>query len=211
RRELIIEISGIASSELKLDGGRQKISGNRLSITKEDLGNLPLIMPELKDSAREFGPYLASTLFIQSDHNTIKELSKKIAADESNPLMKVRKIAEWINTNIEKKPVLSVPDALSTLTHRMGDCNEHAILFAALSRASGIPTMVETGLVFLNGRFYYHAWNRVYVGRWITVDSLFNQIPADVSHIRLTTGADGSPVDLLGVMGRIRIKVVGEG
>ncbi|MEW5910635.1 MAG: hypothetical protein AB1659_12590, partial [Thermodesulfobacteriota bacterium] len=32
RRELIIEISGIASSELKLDGGRQKISGNRLSI-----------------------------------------------------------------------------------------------------------------------------------------------------------------------------------
>ena len=61
--------------------------------------------------------------------------------------------------NIQKRPVLSVPNALETLRNRVGDCNEHAVLLAALARAAGIPAQVEAGLVYQKGRFYYHAWN----------------------------------------------------
>src|SRR4030042_5205723 len=104
--------------------------------------------------------------------------------------------------NIEKKPVISIPDALSVLENRSGDCNEHAILFAALARAAGIPARVEAGLVYLKGRFYYHAWNLAYVGRWITVAALFNEIPADVTHIRLVNDAERNQLDLLPVIGR---------
>ena len=110
--------------------------------------------------------------------------------------------------NIEKRPVLSLPDALSTLENRVGDCNEHAVLFAALARAAGIPCRLEAGLVYLKGRFYYHAWNLVYLGSWITVDALFGQIPADVSHIRLVTGSPSQQLDIMGLIGKLQLKII---
>ena len=146
--------------------------------------------------------------FIQSDHHTIKDQAKKIIQDETVPLHKAKKLIAWVYKNIEKRPVLSVPDALSTLENRVGDCNEHAVLLAALARASGIPARIETGLAYLNGRFYYHAWNLLYVGRWITADSAFGQIPADVTHIRFTTGSL-KQLDLMGIIGQIKLKVIG--
>jgi transglutaminase-like putative cysteine protease len=104
--------------------------------------------------------------------------------------------------------VVSVPSALATLEQRRGDCNEHAVLFAALARAAGIPTQVEAGIVYLKGRFYYHAWNRVYLNGWVTVDALFQQLPADVTHIRLARGTAADQLDILGVLGRLKIKVL---
>jgi transglutaminase-like putative cysteine protease len=113
-----------------------------------------------------------------------------------------------VHRNIEKRPVLSLPDALSTLENRVGDCNEHAVLFAALARAAGIPCRLEAGLVYLKGRFYYHAWNLVYLGRWITADALFGQVPADVSHIRLVTGSPQQQLDLMGFIGKLQLRVI---
>ncbi len=132
----------------------------------------------------------------------------RIVTESDSPLGKAKKINAWMHENINKQPVLSMPDALSTLENRVGDCNEHAVLFAAISRAAGVPTRVEAGLVYLRGRFYYHAWNSIYVGDWITSDSLFGQLPADVTHIRLTTGAQNIQFDLMGVIGNIKIKLL---
>ena len=142
-------------------------------------------------------------------HQKIQELVEKILGPDSSatPLQKARKLHDWVYRNIEKRPVLSLPDALSTLENRMGDCNEHAVLMAALARAAGIPCRVEAGLAYLKGRFYYHAWNLVYVGRWITADSLFGQIPADVGHIRFITGTQ-QQIDIMGVIGKIQIKII---
>ena len=114
----------------------------------------------------------------------------------------------WIQKNIEKRPVLSPPDALSTLKNRMGDCNEHAMLFSALTRAVGIPSKIETGLVYLNGRFYYHAWNAVYLDRWITADSLFGQLPADVTHIRFSSGAHNLGLDMMTIIGKVKLQII---
>ena len=79
---------------------------------------------------------------------------------------------------------------------------------AALARAAGIPTRVEAGLVYLRGRFYYHAWNLVYLGRWVSVDTLFGQVPADVTHIRLVTGSQQQQLDLIGLIGNVKIDVI---
>ncbi|MEA1968958.1 MAG: hypothetical protein U9N77_12170 [Thermodesulfobacteriota bacterium] len=68
----------------------------------------------------------------------------------------------------------------------------------------------ETGLVYLNKNFYYHAWNSVHLGRWISVDALFNQIPADVTHIRLTSGSKAMELDLIKVIGKIKLEIVKE-
>ena len=78
---------------------------------------------------------------------------------------------------------------------------------AAMARAAGIPAPVETGLVYLNGRFYNHARNLLYLGEWVTADAVYNQLPADVTHIRFTSGSRQQS-DLMGVLGRVQIEVV---
>lgn len=75
-------------------------------------------------------------------------------------------------------------------------------------RAAGIPAQMEAGLVYLQGRFYYHAWCVFFSGKWITADSAFNQIPADVTHIRLIRGDVDQQINLIGVIGKIKLEVM---
>ena len=207
RWALKIEISGIPIERVRLNGGRQTFENNILTISKESMENLAV---DIGDSSLQTFEkiFLKPTPFIQSDHQKIRTLAKKIIGNHRLPLDKVHKLLDWVHRNIEKRPVISLPDALSILENRVGDCNEHAVLMAALARAAGIPCRVEAGLVYLKGRFYYHAWNLVYLGRWITADALFGQIPADVSHIRLVSGSPDRQLDLMGIIGKVRLRVI---
>ena len=204
---LKFEINGIADKRVRLDGGRQIFKKNVLTVNRESIANLADNI-DRKDLQAFEKIYLQPSAFIQSDHQNIQTLAHKIVANKNTSLEKVRALVDWVHQNIEKRPVLSLPDALSTLKNRVGDCNEHAVLLAALARAAGIPCRLEAGLVYLKGRFYYHAWNLVYLGRWITVDALFDQVPADVSHIRLVTGSPRQQLDLMGLIGQINLKVI---
>lgn len=49
---------------------------------------------------------------------------------------------------LKKRPVLGIPDALTTLEGGRGDCNEHAALFAALARSVGIPCRIVAGVTY---------------------------------------------------------------
>ncbi len=203
---LALRIRGVSTEGLDLHGGRQKFSGDLLLIEKEALPEPGQSLADPREASR----FLESTPFIQSGHEEIVALSRQITEGQAEPLEKVRALMAWIGKNIEKKPVASIPDALSVLKNRAGDCNEHAVLLAALARAAGVPAKVEAGLVFLEGRLFYHAWNQVQVGRWVTADALFGEIPADVTHIRLVSGEEGKQMDLLGVIGKIQVSLVKE-
>lgn len=204
---LTVAVTGIDAGRLHLDGGRQHLDGNQLTVEKESLADLPdTVSPKSIEQLTD--PYLLPTPFIQSDHQRIAELAARLTHGAKTPLEAVKRIAAWIKDNIEPRPVISLPDALATLANRTGDCNEHAVLMAALGRAAGIPTGIEAGLVYLRGRFFYHAWNRVYLGRWITVDTLFGQLPADVTHIRLAEGSPDQQLDLMSVIGRARLHIL---
>jgi hypothetical protein len=204
---LQVAISGIPHQRVQLNGGRQTLKANILTIEKEILANLTADIREsnLQNLEKIF---LKPGPFIQSDDQRIQTLAQEIAGNHAAPLDKVRMLVDWVYKNIDKRPVLSLPDALSTLENRVGDCNEHAVLLAALARAAGIPCRIEAGLVYLKGRFYYHAWNLVYLGRWITVDAVYDQVPADVSHIRLVTGSPSQQLDLIGIIGKLQLKVI---
>ena len=92
---------------------------------------------------------------------------------------------------------------------REGDCTEHAVLVAALGRAAGIPTTIETGLVYQRGRFYYHAWNVFWIDewqQWVTGYAVFNQVPADVTHLRFVRGEAQEQLDLIGLLGRLKLE-----
>jgi hypothetical protein len=206
---LKVKIQGVPSKRLQLGGGRQSFDGQILTVKKENMTNLAseLRTENLTELEKIF---LKPDAFIQSDDQRIRDLVREILKDTpaASPLTRARKLLDWVHTHIEKRPVLSLPDALSTLENRVGDCNEHAVLLAALARAAGIPTRIESGLVYLKGRFYYHAWNLMYLGRWITADSLFGQLPADVSHLRFATGSAEQQLDIMGVIGKVQLTII---
>ena len=101
-----------------------------------------------------------------------------------------------------------IPDALTTLNTRMGDCNEHAALFAALARNAAIPTRIAAGVTFHEGAFYYHAWNEVCLAdMWYTVDTTKNQFPADLSHIKFVEGETSEQVKISALLGKLKIEI----
>jgi len=202
-KRLRLTISGVGD-HLFLDGGRQHFTKETLTIIKENLADLPAVIPQDENE------YLKPTPFIQSNHAAIREQVDAIISEDDTKLEKIRKMMAWISANIEKRPVISIPNAYDTLKNRMGDCNEHAALFAAMARAAGIPARIEAGLVYLDGRFYYHAWNVLYLGRWISADALMHQLPADVTHIRLVRGDPSQQINLVSVIGKIKLTILSQ-
>jgi len=169
-----------------LDGGRQKRTGDIVEITLENLESARSY--QLPCTDKRFEEYLEATPFIQSTDTNITAMAQQIIGADRDARSAARKICRWMQAGIEKMPTMSVPSAAEVLRSRRGDCNEHAVLFAALCRAAGIPARICAGIVYLNGSFYYHAWNEVYIDRWISIDATNNQFPADVTHVKFVEG-----------------------
>jgi hypothetical protein len=185
---------------------RQVMEGDILSITREQI--LEGEACEAPHQSKDLMAYLKPETGIESDHPAIIAAARAITGDGKGPLQKARGILEWVYGSIEKIPVLSVPSALEVLEKKVGDCNEHAFLVAALLRAAGLPARVCAGLVYKEDAFYYHAWNEVYLGSWITMDAVSNQMPADPTHIKLYHGPLEGQFSIIENIGKIRLEVL---
>ncbi len=167
--------------------------------------SLPLGSPTL---TRGKTPDLEPTPLLQVDDPRIQKQAREIVGAEKDSWKASRKLSAWVHDNLAKKMTVSIPSALDVLESKEGDCNEHATLFCALARAAGIPCRIAAGVVESEGAFYYHAWDLVYMGRWVAVDPTFGQDLADATHIKLIEGGLEKQVDLVSVMGRLRIEVL---
>lgn len=192
---------------LDLEGDRQKLSGNILEIQKEAFPQrADYVLPYPKD-----GPWavdMRPSPLIQSDHQMIAQLAHRIAAGSTEPAIVLQRLNQWVYSNLEKIPVISVPSALEVLQTRKGDCNEHAVLLAALVRAAGIPARVAAGLVYSEYSFFYHAWVEAFVGQWVSADPVMGQLPADATHIRLIRGNLQEQVAILRLLGKMKVEVL---
>lgn len=189
--------------ELALDKDRQRLTGNLLTMTLENMADY------------DAGPCqgrqedLAATPYIQAGNSEIIAMAVAVTRDAPTAVAKVRRLSAWVYDNLEKRPVLGIPDALSTLQSRRGDCNEHAALFAALARSIGIPTRVAAGVTLHRGAFYYHAWNEVCLGEnWLSLDTTQNQLPADLTHIKFVEGEIKDMVKIGALLNTLQIKVM---
>ncbi len=209
---LVIGLSGIDLSAYDFETHRQTLDGSRLTITQEPLApnfaSPALPDPKAPQTRPDPARFLSPGPFIQSDHPEIIQLARSIVRETSDDLKKIRNLVTWVFEQIDKQPAPSIPDALSTLAVKKGDCNEHAVLLAALGRAAGIPTRIETGLIYLDGRFMYHAWNAFFIGHWVTGDAVFNQVPADVTHVGVMTSENGTGAALAGMIGNLQITIL---
>ncbi len=135
-------------------------------------------------------------------------MARRISAGADSDFARLQALATWVYQNIEKRPVLGIPNALEVLAGRVGDCNEHATLFAALARAVGLPTRIAAGLLYQEGAFLYHAWNEVCLdGEWLGVDTTTNKLPVGLTHIRLLNGETKELIRLGALLGHLRLEI----
>ena len=203
---LRLKLTGVDLANFALDGGRQKSTSNELQIEREKVTGLDTYRIPLQD--RRLNSFLQPTAFMQSDHPKISHLARQIIGDQSDAGKAVVHIKDWVYRNIKKEPTVSIPSALEVLQIGRGDCNEHTVLFNALARAVGIPARTVVGLVHLREAFHYHAWSEVWLGRWLSLDSTLDQFPADVTHIKFVEGEIDRQVDILQLIGRLKIEVL---
>ncbi|MFC1843284.1 transglutaminase-like domain-containing protein [Thermodesulfobacteriota bacterium] len=186
-----------------LNKDRQSLEGDIITLQQE------LLPGEDALACKGFPEELAATPYIQTKNKRITDLAQTVAGEVTNDLNRAKVLSEWIFENLEKRPVLGIPDALTTLNTKMGDCNEHAALFAALARNAGIPTRVASGVTFFEGAFYYHAWNEICLDdNWYSIDTTKNQFPADLSHIKFVEGETDKQVKIAALLGKLKIEIV---
>ena len=205
KQTLRLRLSGVRLGNFQLTGGRQRLDSDRLEIRREELkkvgARIPITEARLQSE-------LQPTPFLQSDHPSIRALSRQIVQGETNALRAAIKIKDWVYKEIAKEPTVSIPNALEVLRTKKGDCNEHTVLFNALARAAGIPAKTVVGIVYLRGAFYYHAWSEIWVGEWVSLDSVLNQFPADVTHVKFLEGGIDRQIDILQLIGNLKIEVL---
>jgi hypothetical protein len=195
-----------AKNGLKMNGGRQSQNGNEVVIRQEVFP--PATVHAVSLPSEERSKALEATPFIQTDDPQIRRQAAAIAEGAKDDAERVVRIAAWVFKELEKQPVVSIPSAVAVLRQKAGDCNEHAVLFTALARAAGLPTRLQAGILYMEGKFYYHAWAEVYLKGWVAVDPLLNQVPADATHIRLAEGDLDQQMDIVRTLGRLRVEIL---
>lgn len=204
RMQLQVRLSGIALDTVPTDDEQTRQEAV-VTIRRPDLAMLQSYpLPYQGEHADELRP----TPFLQSAHPRIQAQARKILEGERDAERAAVRLNDWVFTYLRKVPTLSIPNALQVLDMGEGDCNEHAVLLAALGRAAGLPTRVVAGTVYLDGAFYYHAWCEVWLDRWVSIDPAFHQFPADATHIKFVVGGPEEHMAMLAIIGRLGIEVL---
>ncbi len=203
---LELKLSGANLSGLDVNGPHQRLAGDTLVVSEVPASSMittrrvPYQSPD--PSASEPEPLL------QSNDHRIAQLAHRIRGRERDPRVIAERLTAWVHDSIGDRITFGVPNALSVLETRSGDCNEHTQLFVALSRAAGLPARIAAGLAYVDGKFYYHAWPEIFLDEWVPVDPTFGQFPADAAHLRFIVGGLARQTELLRLMGNLRIDVL---
>ena len=219
-RFLEVIVSGVSAEKIIRQPPQQTVEGDHVRIDMP----LTLELPDLPVSSltRELQPkderpeYLRATPTLPATHIDIRNQAAELVEGVETRLEAVKRINDWVFTEVAKEPSVGVPNGLEVLYSKRGDCNEHTALFVSLARAAEIPTRIAAGIVFSErigpkGQFYYHAWPEVQLGGpsgWVPVDPTFGQVPADATHIKLVEGDLDRQVEILGMIGKIELELV---
>ena len=208
---LKLKVEGLIESRFDtalLAEGRQAFGSGMIEIVREKIPSKADYDLPYSDASGSMKEFLRPELNIESGDSAVMEKAREIAGKVKDPVTVARRIMAWVFRNVKKRPVVTVPSALEVLKTKVGDCNEHAVLLTALLRAAGIPARVCVGVVYSRGSFFYHAWTESYLGEWISMDATLNQMPADVTHIKLVQGGLDKQVEIIGLIGKLRLNVI---
>ncbi len=204
---LRVRLTGVELPDADIDGVGQTRTGDIVEIRNPSVLRAG---PADPTAARYLGP----EPFIESDAAEIRAEAEKAVIGARTVRDRAEQLVRHVNGLLDKKPTISLPSAREVLRTKIGDCNEHTVLYVAMARAAGIPARIAVGLAYVNGAFYYHAWPEVYLseeagrGYWLPVDPTFNQFPADGTHLRLVRGGLDKQAAILPLIGRMKMTVL---
>ena len=154
--------------------------------------------------------WLTPEPLIQNYDPRIAAQAREIIQRERSPARVAALLTHWVHSSVRRAipHAGSAPSAVKVLENPSGDCNEFTTLYVALARSAGLPARTVSGLLYVNGRFYYHAWPEIYLNDWIAVDPMFDQFPADAAHLRIAVGGLARQVELIPLIGRLKLEVL---
>lgn len=112
----------------------------------------------------------------------IQNAADDIVGGEENVYSILSAINSWITGHIKYPSQSGIADpqtSVQTLQSAVGDCDDQAILFCALARASGVPAWLQLGAMYDASvhRWVGHGWVQSYVplkeggGEEVTIDT----------------------------------------
>ena len=209
RPAVTLRLKGVALTRQQLETHRQEIVSLGSNITEITVraDALPATGCPREAIPSDMAPWLASSAFIQSGDSRMVDKAREITGNWTNSLGAALAIYRWVNTTVTKSPVVSLPSALDVLLKPEGDCNEHTYLFVGLARAAGLPARIRVGLTLHEGRFYYHAWPSVYIGRWLDMDPTLGLPAVNAAYISLVEGELAEQMKLMSVIGQLKVEI----
>jgi len=129
--------------------------------------------------------YLTPNALIQSDDAEVRRLALQVVGNEADVGQAARKLQGWVSMNMQLDMGVAVAPASEIVRNRRGTCVAYSVLLASLLRASGIPSQLVMGTVYISGCWGGHAWVEFWTGdRWQPIDSALPG-PGDCDAARL--------------------------
>jgi len=214
-RRLTAEIGGVPDGGFVLQDARQRVAAApgrhgvytfriQAGATRASDCPLPVKRTELKR-------YLAAAAYLDMDRPEIRRIARSLR-DPRSAQRTASRIRSWLRRNLSPDYSIGVPrSATDVLKTRRGVCRDYAVLFGALARSAGLPTRLVGGLVYAEGRFFYHAWVECWTGAWTPFDATMDTDFVDATHMKF---AQGDPTDMMmvfAVVGKLSVKVLDSG
>jgi hypothetical protein len=221
---MVLSFTNPDGRALELPSGPNQRVRNKdgaLDVTIRRARSDPARSYRLPYDGEEHAALLQATPWLELNEPVIAEMSREAVGDETDALRAARKIEAYVERTIREKSLgMGFATAAETARQKAGDCTEHAVLVAALARASGMPARVVCGLAYggpmageTRRKFYYHMWAEVYVGEWLPLDAALGG--HDATHVAITRSSLQNPGDLMemtahliGFLGNTRIQVL---
>ena len=109
----------------------------------------------------------------------IRAMCQEIVGDETNPLLKAKRIYEYVTDRVRYSyvrrysTILNIPEYAAV--NQKGDCGVQAVLFITLCRCAGVPARWQSGLFAAPYDIGGHDWAQFYVAPygWLYADLSF--------------------------------------
>jgi len=167
-------------------------------LDEENSWNLTRIPEDLRDV------YCRSGDAWQINDPTLREAALTIAEKDTNVLSVVKKFITWIWNHISYGSYEGPRYPNETLSGKIGDCDDQAILLITFCRICGIPSYLQVGCIYEFGsmmwlsswngtvtsflkQIAWHGWAMVYIPPW-------EWLPVDLTYV---SGGQGDPLNAI--------------
>ena len=148
------------------------------------------VLPTPADPA--LAPYLAERAPHVVFSPALREFSRKVVGDETNPYVVARKLFAAVDRSPwggarEYSTISNLSDYALHAGH--ADCGQQTLLLITLLRMNGIPARWQSGMVYSDNAVGYsnlHDWGAVYLAPygWVPMDVTTGALASDVPALR---------------------------